>query len=146
MAELLQNIDQLSKGGLYIYGAGVVAQGFMEKIAQARPDIEFKGFLTTFETTDGATNASEAMADFDPSDTIIVLNQYAREIIHHLKDIGVKNRIYDGILQVFPWPSHRPHPALWGQAKKVPQYLKSERSREIYRFITDLRFDTATRP
>lgn len=148
MTILLQDISELKPGGLYIYGAGGIAQSMAAAVRQKRPDIEFKGFLTSFASTQIAQNISEALPGLRDSDTIVVANQFSREIIHDLKGLGVKNEIVDGILLVFPWPGANANQAVNESRKRraleIGRRLTSARSREIYEFITGLRFATGS--
>lgn len=144
MANLLESISDLPSGGLYIYGAGAAAQSFAQKLKADRPDIDVRGFLTSFETNESATNILEAKEAFDSEDSILVLNQYAREIIHSLTKNGIGNPVYDGIRQVFPWPTYNKstdeNAAYLKRAEAVAHRLKSERSRALFRFLADVRF------
>ncbi|WCL55671.1 FkbM family methyltransferase [Gimibacter soli] len=144
----IRTAADIPKGPYYIYGAGAAASSLQNSLeAGGRPAEHFRGYLTSFAGGEiaGAPiyNITQHATHLAETDTIVIANQYAREIGHHLQDLGVCARVLDGIMLVFRPAKAMPADArdFAARADAILPHLASDRSRAIYSFLARLRFN-----
>lgn len=147
LPSFIRTTADIPEGPYYIYGAGAAAASLKNSLeAEGRPVEHFRGYLTSFAggLMAGAQlyNIADHAQHLVETDTIVIANQYAREIGHHLQGLGVRARVLDGIMLVFRPVETVPENAddLIARANAILPRLASERSRSIYSFLTRLRF------
>ncbi|PCJ49958.1 MAG: hypothetical protein COA74_03990 [Gammaproteobacteria bacterium] len=134
--DLLPQIE----GKVYLFGAGEVSQAFAKKLERIT-DTPISGFLTTYPSYKiniGRVNnyKDHWTAINQPNITIIVINQFAREIINLLRLMNIKARIINAIHLIFPFAhllSQNNETAILKRADAIEIALTSHRSKHLYR-------------
>lgn len=142
----LEKIHELREP-IYIYGAGLAAQNLADLI-KTNTGISVNGFITTHESgvKVGGLPVSTLNSIWDKINhtdtTLIVVNQYSREIINQISKESVKLKLLDGIHFVFPAYQFLPEQLDSIQQNDIEfivKHLSSERSKRIYKQLLKLR-------
>lgn len=146
MKLFLEIDDSLRGKEIYLYGAGGAAQNLAKQIYNEWGQ-EIAGFLTSFQPYElhgeKVDNFFDKKADLDNENSvIIVMNQFAREICHILKDNVHHAEVLNGIHAVFPYRNEIKDAhvdAMSAMSKNVLDRLSTSRSKTLYETLINLR-------